>query len=249
MRLPGRRHLPETLDFLPKPYRRRISPAGSGSAAADGGSETPQSRVMLRRRGKVMSSFDTPGFPDGGDFRATVRKSLREHWLFYLVEGIILAILGLAAMLAPPFAGLATTIFLGWLFVIGGGVGLVSTLGARRAPGFLWALLSALVALVAGGLLLWNPLRGLVTLTYVLIAFFFIDGILTIALAVEHRRELSRRWEWMLLGGVMDLLLAGFIIWLLPGASAWVLGFLVGIDLVFGGTTLIGMALSARNAA
>jgi uncharacterized membrane protein HdeD (DUF308 family) len=196
-----------------------------------------------------MSSSDTPDSPGGDDFRAAVRRSLHEHWLPYVVEGIVLTILGLAAMLAPPFAGLATTIFLGWLFVIGGAVGLVSTLGARRAPGFLWALLSALVALVAGGLLLWNPLRGLETLTYVLIAFFFIDGILTIALAVEHRRELSRRWEWMLLGGVMDLLLAGFIIWLLPGASAWVLGFLVGIDLVFGGTTLIGMALSARNAA
>jgi uncharacterized membrane protein HdeD (DUF308 family) len=193
-----------------------------------------------------MSSFDSP---DGTDFRAAVKKSLREHWLFYLVEGIILAILGLAAIAIPPFAGLATTIFLGWLFVIGGIVGLVSTLGARRAPGFSWALLSALLALAAGGLLLWNPLRGLVTLTYVLIAFFIIDGVLTIALAIEHRRELSHRWEWMLLGGIMDLVLAGIIIWLLPGAVAWVLGLLVGLDLVFGGMALIGMALSARNAA
>ena len=160
-----------------------------------------------------------------------------------------MTVLGLAAIAVPPLAGLATTIFLGWLFLVGGAVGLVSTLGARRAPGYLWALFSAVAALAAGGLLLWNPLSGLLTLTYVLIAFFFIDGIVTIALALEHRRELSHRWEWMLLGGVMDLVLAGVIIWLLPAAGAWVLGLLVGIDLVFGGTTLIGMALSARKVA
>jgi len=180
---------------------------------------------------------------------AGIRKSLREHWLLYLIEGIVLTVLGLAAIAVPPLAGLATTIFLGWLFLVGGAVGLVSTLGARRAPGYLWALFSAVAALAAGGLLLWNPLSGLLTLTYVLIAFFFIDGIVTIALALEHRRELSHRWEWMLLGGVMDLVLAGVIIWLLPAAGAWVLGLLVGIDLVFGGTTLIGMALSARKVA
>jgi uncharacterized membrane protein HdeD (DUF308 family) len=182
------------------------------------------------------------------DFAASVRKSLHDHWRAYLSEGIVLTVLGLAAIAVPPFAGLATTIFLGWLFLIGGFVGIVSTLGARRAPGVWWAMLSALLALLAGGLLLWNPLRGLVTLTYVLIAFFIIDGALTIGLAIEHRRELSHRWEWLLLGGIMDLVLAAIVIWLLPASAVWVLGLLVGIDLVFGGTALIGMALSARSA-
>jgi uncharacterized membrane protein HdeD (DUF308 family) len=193
-----------------------------------------------------MSSFETPGGPE---FGAAVKKSLHEHWALYLIEGVVLAILGLAAIAVPPFAGLAATIFLGWLFAIGGLIGLVSTVGAHRAPGFAWALPSALLALLAGGLLLWNPLRGLVTLTYVLIAFFIIDGVLTIGLAIEHRRELSHRWEWLLLGGIMDLVLAAIVIWLLPGAAVWVLGLLVGIDLVFGGMALIGMALSARSAA
>jgi uncharacterized membrane protein HdeD (DUF308 family) len=200
---------------------------------------------VLKER-QAMPSLDSS---PGTDIGAGIRKSLREHWLLYLIEGIVLTVLGLAAIAVPPLAGLATTIFLGWLFLVGGAVGLVSTLGARRAPGYLWALFSAVAALAAGGLLLWNPLSGLLTLTYVLIAFFFIDGIVTIALALEHRRELSHRWEWMLLGGVMDLVLAGVIIWLWPAAAAWVLGLLVGIDLVFGGTTLIGMALSARKVA
>ncbi len=183
------------------------------------------------------------------DLNAAVRKSVREHWRLYLAEGIILVLLGLAAIAIPPAAGLAATIFLGWLLVIAGIVGLLSTLRARHAPGFGWALLSAIVALLAGAVLLWNPLRGLVTLTYVLIAYFILDGILLIILAVEHRRELSGRWEWMLLNGVIDLVLAAIIIAWLPGAFAWALGLLVGIDLAFGGATLIAMALSARPAA
>jgi uncharacterized membrane protein HdeD (DUF308 family) len=166
----------------------------------------------------------------------------------FLVEGIILLVLGAAAIVVPPLAGIATTIFLGWLFLIGGIVGLVSIFGARQAPGFVWALLSALVAVIAGGVLLWNPLEGLVTLTYVLIAFFIADGILTIILAITYRRALAGRWEWMMLNGIIDLVLAAVIISGLPGTLFWALGLLVGIDLVFGGASLIAMALAGRKA-
>jgi uncharacterized membrane protein HdeD (DUF308 family) len=184
---------------------------------------------------------------NAGNLPAMFQKSVRDHWRTFLAEGIILVILGLAATAIPPLAGLAATIILGWVFLIGGIVGLVSTFRTRQAPGFWWSLLSALIALLAGAVLLWNPLQGLATLTFVLIAFFIVDGILIIVLAIEHRRELSGRWEWMLLGGVMDLVLAAIIISGLPGTLAWALGLLVGIDLVFGGFSLIAMALSARQ--
>jgi uncharacterized membrane protein HdeD (DUF308 family) len=185
---------------------------------------------------------------DLAGLEAAVKKSLHAHWRMFLIEGIVLCVLGCAAIIVPPLAGLATTIFLGWLFVVGGFVGLIATLGARQAPGFGWSLASAIVALAAGAVLLWNPMRGLLTLTYVLIAFFVIDGILVMVIALQHRRELSGRWEWMMLGGVMDLVLAAIIVWGLPATAAWVLGLLVGIDLLWGGISLIGMALSARGA-
>lgn len=183
------------------------------------------------------------------DIGAAFRKSVHDHWRAFLIEGIILVILGLAAIVLPPIAGIATTIVIGWLFVLGGVTGIIATFGQRNAPGFGWALLSAVIALLAGIVLLWNPIAGVATLTYVLIAFFVIDGVIIIVMAFEHRRELSGRWEWMMLGGVMDLVLAAIIILGLPGTLAWALGLLVGIDLVFGGTALIGMALSARQAA
>jgi uncharacterized membrane protein HdeD (DUF308 family) len=191
-----------------------------------------------------MSTNEPTG---GADFAASFRKSISDHWRLFLAEGIVLVLLGLAAIIIPPLAGLATTIFIGWLFLIGGAVGIVATFGAHRAPGFGWSLFSAIVALLAGIVLLWNPLQGLATLTFVLIAFFIVDGIAIIILALQHRRELTGRWEWMLLGGVMDLVLAAIIISGLPGTLAWALGLLVGIDLVWGGVSLIGMALEARR--
>jgi len=180
---------------------------------------------------------------------AALKRWLHDHWGLSLVEGIILCVLGLAAIILPPLAGLATTVFLGWLFLIAGVVGLVSTLRARQAPGFGWSLLSALLALIVGGVLLWSPLQGLVTLTFVMIAFFIIDGILMIVLAIAHRRELSGKWEWIMANGVIDLILAAIIISGMPGTLIWALGLLVGIDLLFGGAALISMALAARKEA
>jgi uncharacterized membrane protein HdeD (DUF308 family) len=185
---------------------------------------------------------------DGADLVAAINQSLHQHWRTYLIEGIILLVLGVAAIVVPLVAGLGITIILGWLFLTGGLVGLVATFGARQIPGFWWSLLSALVALLVGLSLLWNPLAGLATLTYVLIAYFVIDGVLSIIHAIEHRREQSSRWEWMIIGGVIDLVLAALILSGLPGAFAWALGLLVGIDLIFAGSSLIAMALAARQA-
>lgn len=176
-----------------------------------------------------------------------LKRALHDHWRMFMIEGIVLLILGLAAITVPPLAGVATTIVLGWLFLAGGIVGAVTTFGSRQAPGFFWSLLSAGLAVVVGGVLLWNPLAGLVTLTYVLIAYFVAEGVFSMAFAVAHRRELMGRWEWMMFNGIMDIVLAAIIIAGLPGTLAWALGLLVGIDLLLGGAALIAMALAVRR--
>ncbi|MGH8734996.1 MAG: HdeD family acid-resistance protein [Burkholderiales bacterium] len=148
----------------------------------------------------------------------------------------------------PPIATLAVTILIGWLFIVSGIVGLVTTFMARQAPGFWWSLLSAVVAIAAGVLLLVWPLSGVLTLTLLLIVFFTIEGVLTIMYALEHKKELSGRWGWMLASGIIDLILAAIILAGLPGTAAWALGLLVGINMLFGGSAMIAMALHARNA-
>jgi uncharacterized membrane protein HdeD (DUF308 family) len=90
-------------------------------------------------------------------------------------------------------------------------------------------------------------LSGVLSLTLILIAFFVIEGIASIMFALDHKRELSGRWGWMLASGIIDLILATIILTGLPGSAAWAIGLLVGINMVFGGSALIAMALHARE--
>jgi uncharacterized membrane protein HdeD (DUF308 family) len=189
-----------------------------------------------------MTSQDIAGLQD------KIRAAIQLHWKAFLIEGIVLVVLGLAAILVPALASLAVTIFLGWLFLVSGMVGLAMTFWARQMPGFWWSLLSALLALGAGIVLLARPVQGTLTLTIVVGAYFLAEGVFTIMYALAHRRELSERWGWLLASGAVDLILAGIIIAGLPGSALWAIGLLVGFDMAFGGISLIGMALSARDA-
>jgi len=181
--------------------------------------------------------------------QATISKALHEHWTLFLVEGTILLVLGLLAVMVPVVATVAVEIMVGWLILVSGVVGLATTFYMRRAPGFWWSLFSALIGTVAGVVLLLWPLNGALSLTLILTVFLAFEGIVSIMFALDHRRELSGRWGMMLLSGIVDLILAGFIFSGLPGTAAWAIGLLVGINLVFGGTAVIAMALHARRSA
>src|ERR1700691_3547973 len=145
--------------------------------------------------------------PTGSDLQRSVVNAIHAHWGLFLFEGIMLVILGAAAIILPQVATLAFTLIIGWL------------------------------------------INGTVSLTLLLIAFFVIEGIATLMYAFDHRAQLSGRWGWMLASGIVDLILAGIIFAGLPGTAAWALGLLVGINMLFGGTAMIGMALAARNPA
>jgi uncharacterized membrane protein HdeD (DUF308 family) len=179
--------------------------------------------------------------------QSEMSAAVREHWKAFLIEGILLVILGFAAIVVPPLASLAVTILLGWLFLISGIAGLALTFWARGMPGFWWSLISAALGIVAGIILLARPVQGTLTLTIVVGAYFLAEGVTTIMYALEHKRELSERWSWLLVAGVLDILIAAMIIVGLPGSAEWAIGLLVGINLLFGGASLIGMALAARN--
>lgn len=184
---------------------------------------------------------------DIAKLQSEMKASVRAHWKAFLFEGILLVILGLAAMIVPPLAGLAVTIFLGWMFLIAGVAGLALSFWARQMPGFWWSLISAALAVVAGIVLLAKPTQGVLTLTIVVGAYFLAEGVASIMYALEHRRELSERWTWMAFAGLLDILISAMIITGLPGSAEWAIGLLVGINLLFGGASLIGMALAARK--
>jgi uncharacterized membrane protein HdeD (DUF308 family) len=185
--------------------------------------------------------------PDLERFRSRVATTLHEHWKLFLGEGIILVLLGAAAFMIPVFATLFVTAFVGWLFLISGVVGLYTSFMMRHAPGFWWSLVSAIIAVIAGVILLARPVTGVLSLTLVVIVFFIVEGISSIMYAFDHRRELSGRWGFMVVSGVIDLFLAAIIFIGLPGTAEWAIGLLVGINMLFGGVAMIVMALHARD--
>jgi uncharacterized membrane protein HdeD (DUF308 family) len=184
---------------------------------------------------------------DFSRLQSAMSQTVKAHWKAFLFEGILLAVLGVAALILPPLASLAIAIFLGWMFLISGIGGLIVTYWARSTPGFWWSLISAALAVLAGLLLLARPMQAVLTLTIVLGAYFLAEGIATIMYALEHRRELSGRWSWLLISGLVDIAISFMVITGLPSSAEWAIGVLVGINLLFGGATLIGMALAARN--
>ena len=186
---------------------------------------------------------------DAAQVRAAVGAAVRQHRALFVFEGTVLVILGVLAVLVPAIASLAATVFFGWILLLSGVVGLVSTIRARHVPGFWWSLVSAIVGIVAGVLLLGWPLQGTLSLTSVLIAFLLVEGAVSIFYALEHRTALSGRWGWMLASGVVDLVLGVILLAGLPGTAVWGLGLLIGINMLFGGWALIVMALSAGSEA
>jgi uncharacterized membrane protein HdeD (DUF308 family) len=194
-----------------------------------------------------MSSQQS-GIQDIQGLQRAATAALHEHWVLFLVEGVVLLVLGATAVVLPPIATLAVTILLGWLFLVSGVLGLITTFWMRHAPGFWWSLLSAVLGIVVGAVLLASPLTGAFSLTLVLVAFFLVEGAVSIMFALDHKRELSGQWGWMLVSGIIDLGLAIMIFAGLPSTAAWAVGLLVGINMIFGGSALIAMALHARTA-
>ena len=174
----------------------------------------------------------------------SVMASVHRHWQFCLAEGAVLIILGLAALVTPRT--LAVDILFGWLFVISGITGLITTLLVRAAPGFKWSLLSACLGILTGMLLLMSP-RAVLSVTLILIVFFVIEGVASIMYALGHKRGCFGQWQGMMISGIIDLTLAAAIIVGLPGSAQWALGLLVGINLISGGVALVAMALHGRT--
>jgi len=171
---------------------------------------------------------------------------IQDHWQKYLVEGLALVLLGLAAVTVKALTGSGDAVVLGTLILIGGLVGLVITFHTRRAPAPGWSLVSSSVGVLVGVLLLLRPARGVRSLTLIVIGFLLIEGIISIRFAIEHQRRLSVGSGWMLASGVFDLLLSLGLLTSLQNTPKWALAGAIALDLIAGGWALIAMALACR---
>lgn len=176
--------------------------------------------------------------------------ALRKHSTWFIVYGIIMIVLGALAIFAPGFASLTVAIFVGWLLLIGGAFGIVATFSSGTSvPGFWWNLLIAVLYALAGVVLLWRPIAGVLTLTIIFTAYLLVGGISRIILALGYRKMVAGAWGWALASGIIDLLLAALILFDWPIAAFQILGLIVGINLVMMGVSIVAAANHVRRSA
>jgi uncharacterized membrane protein HdeD (DUF308 family) len=178
-----------------------------------------------------------------------VSDALGQHWRLFLFQGVVMVILGMLAIVAPVAATLAVEIFVGWLFLISGIVGLIATFSSHNVPAFLWTLVTAALSVAVGVMLIWRPVQGAMSITLVLTALFIAEGVFQIAASFGYRHMAGRSWGWMMVSGISDLLLAAVIIMTWPLSGVWALGLLVGINLLTTGWAIVMMALAGRHVA
>ncbi len=189
----------------------------------------------------------TSAGPQSQDRAYAVHEAMRRHWVLFLIQGLIMTVLGVIAIGEPMVATLAVALFAGWLFLFSGVIGLAGVFTAHRVPGFWWSLISALFGILIGIYLIWRPLAGVLTLTLAVAIYFGAQGVTQIITAIQQRSVLGS-WVWVVLGGVVNILLAAIIISGWPGTAEWTLGLLFGINLLMWGLSLVMTALSCRAA-
>ena len=178
--------------------------------------------------------------------RSAMRDVIKRHSLWYLLQGGLMVLTGVVAFLFPVFSSVAVVLMLGWLLIISGIFQAISLIGATNVPHFWLQLISVVLSVVIGILFLRNPGQGLLTLTLLLIVFFMVEGMAKVIFALTIRP--FPNWGWVLASGVVGVLLAIYLWSSLPIAAAWLLGILVGIQLVSEGAALAYMAWQVRRA-
>jgi uncharacterized membrane protein HdeD (DUF308 family) len=182
---------------------------------------------------------------DPAELRRFWSEQVRSHWRLLLGIGIGIELTGLFSILVPIVASISVAILAGWILLVGGVVQFAHVLRQTAGWDRIWRLFLAAVTAVAGLSLLLFPLSGTITITFVLVVWFWVSGATKIGAWWRMR---GAGGSWMLgVNGLVSVLL-GALIWAsLPSSAAWAIGLLVGIELIIYGMSLISAGLAGRR--
>jgi uncharacterized membrane protein HdeD (DUF308 family) len=169
-------------------------------------------------------------------------ETIRSEWIWLVILGASLIVLGMIPLCSPVIATLATVTTLGVLNLLGGSAEIVGPFWCREWRGFYLALISGASGVTLGLMLLGDPIQGGIALTVLMASFLFVGGIFKAAIGIADQFD---GWGWLLLSGAIDLVL-GVMIWReLPMSGLTIIGVLLGISLIFRGITwiMVGFAL------
>ena len=177
--------------------------------------------------------------------RDAMRETVRRYSLWYLLQGILMVVTGVLALIYPWISSIAIVRLLGWFLIISGILQAIGLIGAREVPYFWLELISAVLAIVIGLLLLRHTDAGLLFFSVLFIVYFMVEGIVKAIFALTIRP--FPNWGWVLASGLLGIVLS-FYLWAnLSTVSEWMLGVLFGILLVVEGAALSSLAWRVRR--
>lgn len=176
-----------------------------------------------------------------------VTNTAAEGWRGMMGAGIVVAVLGVLAILFPFVTGVSLSILLGAALVVGSLVHVAAAFSGKGWTGFVVQGLLAVLYAVAGISLLANPVVGLATLTVLVAAFLFAAGVVEIVMGVRARPE--KNWSGLVVSGALALVLAGLVWVNFPASAAWAIGLLFGVKLLTSGLAMVFVAMGGRDAA
>jgi uncharacterized membrane protein HdeD (DUF308 family) len=162
-----------------------------------------------------------------------------------ILWGVLLIVFGAVAVASPFLAAVAVNAAVAWLIVLAGVVHVMLAFRAHGAGSMIWKLLVGIAYLCFGGYVIVHPVLGVASLTLLLASLFVVEGVLDIILFAKMRPMQGS--SWVLLDGIVSLLLGGMIYMQWPSSSAWAIGTLVGISLIFSGVARVMMSLAVRK--
>ncbi len=177
--------------------------------------------------------------------RDAMRQTVRRYSLWYLVQGMLMVVTGVLALIYPWIASVAMVRLLGWFLIVSGVLQAIGLIGAREVPYFWLELISAILPIVLGLLLLRHEDVSLYFFSIVVIVYFMIEGIVKILFALTIRPFPS--WGWVFLSGVIGIALSIYLWANLSIVSALMLAVLLGVLLVVEGAALASLAWRARK--
>jgi uncharacterized membrane protein HdeD (DUF308 family) len=169
---------------------------------------------------------------------------LRPKWGWFLVLGIGLLVLGVVALGLPWVTTLTSVLFYGWLLVFGGVFEIVSAFRTTGWRGILLQLLGGILSLVVGALIVAHPDAGALGLTLVLATLFLVGGLFRTGAAIVLRFP---SWGWSAVSGIVTALLGVYVWAAWPVSALWVIGTLVGIELLSRGWAWVMFAFAVRH--
>jgi uncharacterized membrane protein HdeD (DUF308 family) len=172
------------------------------------------------------------------------RERLRRAWFGFVALGILLVVLGVAALVFVGVTTLLSVLFLGWFFLISGAAEVIHAIIRKGWSGFWLDLISGVITALAGLLIVMHPFAGASVLTILIGVVFLIGGIFRLAAGIAMRNPYAGLFA---LHGAISLLLGALILVQREEAAIWVIGTLVGVDLVFNGIRLIAFGLAVRR--